>query len=145
MDDFFDDFRRLRKTIDKMFRDMFVDDFFEETGTIAVPKETRKYRAPIHDIVENDKEVFVTIELPGVKKEDIDINISENELEVKVDKDVEKKKEGEYLRTHLGFYKKITLPAEVDEDNVKATYNNGVLEIKLKKKKDTKKKKIKID
>ncbi len=93
-----------------------------EFGT--VPKKVGEKpiieREPLVDINETSDEIIVTAETPGVKKEEIKLHATEKELEIKAgDK----------------FYKKIELPAEVNPDETKATYNNGVLEIRMKKQK----------
>jgi HSP20 family protein len=93
-----------------------------EFGT--VPKKVGEKpiieREPLVDINETSDEIIVTAETPGVKKEEIKIHATEKELEIKAgDK----------------FYKKIDLPSEVNPDETKATYNNGVLEIRMKKQK----------
>jgi len=69
-----------------------------------------------------------------VDKKDIDLEITENTLTIKVDKDKRK------------YYKEVELPCEVDANSAKASYQNGVLDIELKKAKPKKKgKKISIE
>ena len=91
-------------------------------------------RKPLIDIIETDDEVQVIAEMPGVNKEDIDLNATEKSLEIKA--------EGENRRYH----EVVELPCEVIPDSAKARYNNGVLEVIFKKKHPEKKgKKIKIE
>ncbi len=92
-------------------------------------------REPLVDVIDGEDEVSVIAELPGVDKKDIDLNAGERSLTISVDK--------EDRRYHKG----LKLPADVDPDSVKATYKNGVLDVKLKRmeKKQEKKKKIQID
>jgi len=72
--------------------------------------------------------------VPGVKKEDIDLEVTENTLTIKVDTKDRK------------YYKEVELPCEVDPNSAKATYQNGVLDVELKKAKPKKAgKKIKIE
>ncbi len=78
-------------------------------------------REPLVDVYEEDDEIVVVAELPGVEKEDIDLNATERELVISVD--TEKRK----------YYKRLELPAEVDPKSAKASYKNGVLEVRLKK------------
>ncbi|HHF56110.1 MAG TPA: Hsp20/alpha crystallin family protein, partial [Thermoplasmatales archaeon] len=81
-----------------------------------------------------DDKISVTAEVPGVKKEDIDLEVTENTLRIKVDTKDRK------------YYKEVELPAEVDPKTAKATYQNGVLDVELKKLKPKKKgRKIKIE
>ena len=91
-------------------------------------------REPLVDVVEEDDEVVVVAELPGVEKEDIDLSCTERELIISVD--TEKRK----------YYKRLDLPVEVDPKSAKANYKNGVLEVRLKKAKPVHKgEKIKIE
>ena len=78
-------------------------------------------REPLTDIMESDDSITITAELPGVSKEDIDLTVTKDTLTIKVDTASRK------------YYKEIPLSADIDEKNVKATYNNGVLDITLKK------------
>ncbi|RLI85551.1 MAG: Hsp20/alpha crystallin family protein [Archaeoglobales archaeon] len=91
-------------------------------------------RKPLIDVIEADDEVQVIAEMPGVNKDDIELNATEKELEIKA--------ESESRR----YYEKVELPCEVLPDTAKARYNNGVLEVIFKKKYPEKKgKKIKIE
>jgi len=100
----------------------------------AIIKEGVEERKPLIDVIETDDEVQVIAEMPGVNKEDIDLNATEKSLEIKA--------EGENRR----YYEKVELPCEVISDSAKARYNNGVLEVVFKKKKRGEKgKKIKIE
>ena len=91
------------------------------------------------DVVENDREYQVLAELPGVKKEEINITISGNEVavsaEVKHEKDIAN---GETVLRAERYYGKIerafSLGQEVDEATAQAKYNDGVLELTLPKK-----------
>ena len=92
-------------------------------------------RQPLSEVSATDKEVKVTIELPGVPKEQIRIDANENQVDIKTD--------GSKRRYH----EVIDLPAEVDIESVKSTFTNGLLEITFNKKsKDrAKSKSIRID
>ncbi|RLF40542.1 MAG: Hsp20/alpha crystallin family protein [Thermoplasmata archaeon] len=108
---------------------------FQEFGNIPQRgiTELPGSREPLVDVQETDDEVQVTAEVPGVKKEEIDLEVTGNTLIIKV--------EGKDRK----YYKEVELPAEVDPDSAKASYNNGVLDIQLKKvKPKSKGKKIKI-
>lgn len=90
------------------------------------------------DVSEDDKAYTVHAEMPGVKKEDINVSIEGSQVaisaEVKKEKEV---KEGEkLLRSERYFgrvYRALTLPQDVDEDTAQAKYDNGVLELVLPK------------
>lgn len=92
-------------------------------------------RQPLSEVSTTDKEVKITVELPGVSKEQIKIDAYDSQVEIKTE-DPNRK-----------YHEVIDLPAEVDIDNVKSTFVNGLLEITFNKKsKDkAKSKSIRID
>lgn len=77
---------------------------------------------PLTDIIEGQDDVAITVEIPGVEKEDIDLHATEYTLEIKVDSPKRK------------YHKIIDLPCNVKTKSTKATYKNGVLDIVLDKK-----------
>jgi HSP20 family protein len=90
---------------------------------------------PMIDVVTTDKEVKVTVEMPGVPKDKIKVDAYGNTVEVKSE-DPQRK-----------YHKAIDLPVEADLETAKSKYNNGILEITFDKKKESKPKgkEIKID
>lgn len=78
-------------------------------------------REPLVDVINEAEQVRVLAELPGVEKSDIKTTISEDMLTIKVETPTRK------------YYKEVQLPAGVDPESSKANYNNGVLEINLRK------------
>ncbi len=109
-----------------------------ETGMI-VPKV---------DMYEKDGKLVVKAEIPGVDKENIELSITKDALTIKgeVKKEEEVKEKDYHLleRNYGSFNKTIPLTEDVDSDKAEATYKNGVLEIKLPRKKEAKPKEIKI-
>ena len=87
------------------------------------------------DINETDDQIAITVELPGVNKEDIDITVMENKVEVKVKTESRK------------YFKSIDLTSSVETESSKATYTNGILDLVLTKKESDKPKgtKVKVD
>jgi HSP20 family protein len=79
-------------------------------------------REPLTDIIEGDNDVAVTVEIPGVEKNDIDLNITKDTLEIKVDTPQRK------------YHKVLELPCDVIPNTTKATYKNGILDIVIKRK-----------
>ncbi|MDK2849912.1 MAG: hypothetical protein PWP03_23 [Candidatus Woesearchaeota archaeon] len=152
---FWDEFRRLQEEMDRMFERVFGRDYVYDVPQLThygrknewVPAD---YREPLADIFETDKEIIATIELPGVDKKDIDVNLRDDGLEIKVEKKdehkQEDKKKGFYRieRRYSGFYRFIPLPEYADRSKIDATYNNGVLELRIPKIKNTKNKGNKI-
>lgn len=98
---------------------------------------TSELREPHMDVIEREDEIVVSVELPGVKKEDIDLTIADNVLRVKAKREEEvEKREENYLyreRTYRGYHRAIPLPVDVDADRAEATFKNGVLEVRLPK------------
>ncbi len=82
----------------------------------------REEREPLVDIMSEKDEVVVTAELPGVEKTDIKLNVAEDALTISVDTEKHK------------YHKELKLPAMVDSKSAKASYKNGVLEVRLRKK-----------
>lgn len=92
---------------------------------------------PAIDIHETDAAIILEAELPGLKKEDIDIEIRENILTLKGErKDNKEIKEQNYYRQERRsgkFSRSLTLPAVIDPEKVVASYKAGVLEVKIPK------------
>ena len=91
------------------------------------------------DVTETENGYLIHSEMPGVNKEDIDVAVEGNQVAITAEvKQAWEKKEGDrMLRNERYFgnvYRSFTLPAELDELASVATYNNGVLELKLVKK-----------
>ncbi len=78
---------------------------------------------PFVDIIESEKELYITVELPGIAKENINVELAKDTLILSV------------KHPERGFTKEIPLPIEVEKNPVEATYNNGVLSITLQKRK----------
>ena len=88
------------------------------------------------DVIETENGYLVHSEMPGVKKEDINVAIEGNQVTItaEVKREWEKKEGGRLLRSERYFgdiYRSFTLPAELDESGCEAKYDNGVLELKL--------------
>src|ERR1051325_9576926 len=84
-------------------------------------------REPLADITTTDNEVKVAVEMPGVSKENINISIYDNSLEVTTTGTEQRK-----------YHEVIDLPLETDIETATSTYKNGILEIVLKKKEQSK-------
>ena len=103
---------------------------------------------PKIDIAENDNDIIVKAEVPGVDPKEIDISITGDTLTIKGEKKEEKENKGEHYhrveRSYGSFTRTIDLPAHVNTDKVEATNNNGVIEITLPKMEKSKAKKITV-
>src|SRR3989338_455203 len=143
IEDIFDEIKRMRKDIDSMFNNFFQSSEFKKI------KEVSSMRTPPSDVKDTKDSVVINLDMPGVDKKDIQVSVIENRLEVKAQKKRESKIESKgYFkqeRSFSGFYRALTLPSDVDAENAKVDYKDGVLKITIPKKEKIKeKKKIKI-
>lgn len=103
-------------------------------GNLPAPFEGR---SPKVDVINRDKEVLVRAELPGVKKEDLEVSVADDSVTLRAaTRYQEEKEEGEYYRreTSSGEYiRTLALPAEVDGAKARAAFKDGVLELTLPK------------
>lgn len=92
---------------------------------------------PHMDVTENDKEVKVSAELPGLADKDIEVSLNRDVLTISGEKKAEKEDKGEnhyrMERSYGSFQRSVQLPAEVEADKVEANFKNGVLQITLPK------------
>ena len=115
------------------------------------PRRMLSLQMPAIDVYEEKDEVVVKAELPGLSKEDLDVTLTESTLTLKGQKKKEEEvKEKNFYRSERSsgsFVRTIDLPSEVKTDQPKASFKNGVLEIRLPKTEDAKRKvtKVKID
>jgi HSP20 family protein len=105
--------------------------------------------APPVDVYEDEHNVTLKIEVPGIDEKDIDVRIENNTLTVHGERKFEKEeKEENYRRVERqygSFTRAFTLPSTVNHENVQADYDKGVLKIKLAKKAEAKPKQIKVN
>lgn len=92
---------------------------------------------PAIDQSEDDKACYIAVELPGVDEKDVDVSLADNVLTISGERKSEKeeKEKNYYLKecSYGSFRRSITLPAEVDDKKIKATFDKGVLKITLPK------------
>lgn len=132
----FAEFERIRREFDRLMEEL-----------LPAPREERPF-APAVDVYETDNELVVKAELPGVKKEDIEVSIKENSLCIRGEKKEEKEEKTETYhrveRTYGRFERVIGLPAGAKVESAKAEFKDGVLEIRIPKAESAKEKKIEI-
>jgi len=83
--------------------------------------QLREEREPLIDIIEEKEDVVIVAELPGVEKEDISLHATEDQLTISVD------------NPNRRYHKEMPLPTKVDHRSARASYKNGVLEVRLRK------------
>jgi len=132
----------------QMFEDRInkvFSDFFRKDWPSPILSNTW---VPAVDIINNDEDIVVRAELPGMKKEDIELEISDNTLHLKGERKQERKEKGDdYYVSEINygsFHRAFTLPSGVDTEKVKAEYKDGILEIVLPKQESVKAKRIPI-
>jgi HSP20 family protein len=101
------------------------------------------------DIFEEGDNVVVKAEVPGLKKDDIEVNLTEDTITItgqkKSEERVERKDYYRLERSFGSFTRKLRLPADIQTDKAKATFRDGVLEVRIPKAPSAKAKKIIID
>ncbi|MGR9086142.1 MAG: Hsp20/alpha crystallin family protein [Gammaproteobacteria bacterium] len=131
-DDLFDDFlsRRWPRLLDWNF-----------------PSKFERMGFPKVDIIDHDNEIEVQAALPGVKKEDLDVTINNQSISIRATTREEKKEEGKYFRREISrgeFQRTLSLPDNVDNDNAKASFKDGLLKVTIPKTEKSKRKSIEI-
>jgi len=104
---------------------------------------------PALDITEDKENVYVKVELPGMKKEEIDLSLHDNVLTLSGERKQEKREgEGKAVREERifgRFQRNVALPAPVTPDGVKAVYRDGLLTVELPKAEEAKPKQIEVN
>lgn len=134
--DMIESMRQMQREMDRAFAR-----FFDNEDRPLLTESGRRlpvtYHRPLTDIKETDKEITYTIDMPGLKKEDITIDASENNLQIHAQKHEENKQEenGTYRRErrYTGFKRTFRLPENATAKEAKATYEDGVLTVSIPK------------
>ena len=105
--------------------------------------------SPAVDLVENENEIILVCDLPGIKKDDLDLSISRNVITIKGEKKNELKKDGRKTfrnETWSGtFQRTISLPETVDPEKVDASMKDGVLTVKVARREEVKPRQISVN
>ena len=137
----FAEMARWERDMERMFGDFF--------GGRWSPDRRLTISEPAVDLYEDKDAVVVKAELPGMTKDDIQVNITDHMLILKGEKKKDEEvKEKEYYRSERiygAFTRSVPLPTETDPEKVHATFKNGVLEVRLPKTEEAKKREIKIN
>ena len=111
------------------------------------PTNTSAWR-PAVDIVENENELVLDVELPGIDKKDIKIGVENRVLSVSGERafsdEVKEENCHRIERSYGSFYRSFTLPTSVDSEKIEAGYDNGVLKIRLPKREEVKPRQIEV-
>jgi HSP20 family protein len=117
----------LQQEMNRMFEDAFA----------PMARQSQEAVMPAIDIREDENNLIVTAELPGVDKKDVQIEVRDNILTIKGEKRAEKREEKDNWhtveRSYGSFTRRVMLPYEVDDAQADATMDQGVLTLKLPK------------
>ena len=143
-----DPFRMLQERMDWMFNQMFGGPEWAPAGR----GPAGGMLAPRIDVTEEEKDYLFTAELPGVTEKDVEVTLIDGTLTIKGEKKSEmadkKDEKGNVLRTERSygsFQRSFSLPADIDEDQVSATFDKGVLTVKVAKSKEAKARARKVE
>jgi HSP20 family protein len=138
----FREFSTLQDRMNRLFRESYGPEGREESLT------TTSFAPPV-DVYEDEHNVTLKMEVPGIDEKDIDVRIENNVLTVHGERKFEKEEKEENFRRverqYGSFTRTFTLPATVDAEKVSASYDKGILKIVLPKKAEAKPKQIKVN
>jgi HSP20 family protein len=128
--------------MNRLFREAYSPEEPEEALT------TTSFAPPV-DIYEDEHNITLKLEVPGIDEKDIDVRVENTTLTVHGERKIEKEEKEENFRRverqYGSFTRSFTLPSSVDSAQVSADYDKGVLKIKLAKKAEAKPKQIKVN
>jgi len=138
----FREFSTLQDRMNRLFRESYGPEGREESLT------TSTFAPPV-DVYEDEHNVTLKIEVPGIDEKDIDVRVENNVLTVHGERKFEKEEKEENFRRverqYGSFTRTFTLPTTVDAEKVSANYEKGILKITLPKKAEAKPKQIKVN
>ena len=131
-----------QREFDRLFKEAFTPLFGE--GELS----TRTWAPPV-DIYENENDIVLRAELPGVNPKDVEVKVEDNTLYLKGERKFEKEtKEENYHRverSYGSFARSFSLPNSINSEKVKAEFKDGLLTLTLPKREEAKPRTIKID
>lgn len=139
----------LQENVNQIFRDVFSDDVFPKMNSLEQSLLAPVSLAPKTGIYEQDDKVQLEMEAPGIREEDINLTVEGNTLTISGERrQKEERKKGRYQRVERyygSFYRTFTLPAAVDTNSIRASYEHGVLHVSMSKKADARPRPIKVN
>jgi len=125
----------IEKSIDNLRRDM--EKTFSSFPTISMPKMSNTSC----DVLDEGNQFRVKMDVPGIKKNEVNLNVTENSVEISAEHKAEsEEKKKNYLRkerSHVSYYRSLPLSEKIQTSNVSAKLSDGVLDIVLPKSKPT--------
>ena len=129
----------MQDQFDKMFENFFHDNFVTDSTSFNPPV----------DMVENDENYLITVELPGLSKDDVNMTIKDNMMTISGSKKNRYESENDSMHriesSFGSFSRSFRLPKSIDRENVKANFESGVLSISMPKVEEAKPTEIEIE
>jgi HSP20 family protein len=142
----FEDVSTLQSQLNSIFNEFVRPAIVSDEGQ-SESRSNGSFVPPV-DVYEDQKQIVLKLEVPGVKLEDLDIRLENQRLTVKGERRFEKEEKAENFhrieRRFGSFARSFTLPQTVDTEGVTAAYDAGVLSISLVKKAEAQPKQVKI-
>ncbi len=115
-----------------------IDNVFNNyPGMLLKPSDSSSEWSPLADITETEEAFHVKAELPGVKKEDVDVSLSHGVLTLRGERETEEEtkdeKQHRIERFHGTFVRRFDLPDNIDQSSITADYTDGVLDLNIPK------------
>jgi HSP20 family protein len=131
----------LRRMESRLFEPFFRFPFFTEE------MRTSAWNPPV-DVLEETDKVIVKIEVPGIEEKDLRVTFEDGLLTISGERQFERKEESNYHRierAYGSFTRTFSLPRSVDANQIVANYRNGVLEVEIPKKEESRPKQIQVN
>ena len=142
----FSELSRMERDMDRMFGNFFGRRLFD----FRWPERVREIgvREPAIEVYEEKDDVVVKAEIPGIKKEELEVNVTDDLLTIKGEKKKEEevKEKGYYYseRSYGAFERSVQIPRAVHADKARASFKDGILEVRLPKTEEAKRKEVKL-
>ena len=141
----FEETRRLNQEMDQLFNQWFnLPTMWSRNG---LESTTREFPLAL-DVMENENEYTIKASIPGMNPDDLDVTLTNNVLtirgEIKAEQEVDPDKIHLQERLYGHFMRSLTLPVSVQDDQVQATFENGVLTLHVPKSEQAKPKRIPV-
>jgi HSP20 family protein len=136
-------FNTLQREIDRVF-----DSFARNIPVWGANSATPNWAYPHIDVVESDKEIEITAELPGMEVGDVNLSLADGVLTIKGEKQAEQEHKGKSYqlleRNYGAFSRSIPLPTNLEAESVRASMDKGLLKVKVAKPKSATARQIEI-
>lgn len=141
-------FEEMDRLMESFFPRQWLRPFRWEMPTWSELGAPLEMKAPRVDVIDRDNEIVVKAEIPGVKKEDLDVSMTDDTVTIKGStRHEEKQEKGNYYRCEISrgsFSRTVALPGNVDTDKANAVFNDGILELTIPKVEKSKRKSVTI-